>query len=92
MTTLDQPRESLDAILQVERREEDLFGAELEDFQGEPLGGDALARAALAARWSLNEWPERNFYFGGVHAVRPDAASGGEGAADTRRGGHAISI
>ena len=29
-------------------------------------------------------WPERNLFFGGVHAVGPDSA-----AADSRRGGHA---
>ena len=50
MSAEQQPRESLEAILQVERRGEDLFCAELEDFHGQALGGDVLARAALAAR------------------------------------------
>ena len=43
------PRESLAAILAVERIREGEFTARLEDFFGSSLGGDALARAALAA-------------------------------------------
>jgi acyl-CoA thioesterase-2 len=43
------PRESLAEILQVERVREHEFAATLEDFWGSALGGDALARAALAA-------------------------------------------
>jgi gamma-glutamyltranspeptidase/glutathione hydrolase len=39
--------------------------------------------AALRRRWTINEWPARNLYFGGVHAVRP----GEIGAGDPRRGG-----
>jgi gamma-glutamyltranspeptidase/glutathione hydrolase len=46
-------------------------------------GGGAAAIAALAARWSLNRWSQRNLYFGGVHAVGP----GPVGAGDPRRGG-----
>jgi gamma-glutamyltranspeptidase/glutathione hydrolase len=46
-------------------------------------GGAAAAVAALAARWSLNRWSQRNLYFGGVHAVGP----GPVGAGDPRRGG-----
>ncbi len=38
---------------------------------------------ALGRRWPLNEWSERNVYFGGVHAVTPETA----GAGDPRRGG-----
>jgi gamma-glutamyltranspeptidase/glutathione hydrolase len=40
---------------------------------------------ALGGRWSVNEWCERNLYFGGVHAVSP----AGTGAGDPRRGGDA---
>jgi len=38
---------------------------------------------ALRRRWTVNEWPSRNLYFGGVHAVQP----GKTGAGDPRRGG-----
>ena len=40
---------------------------------------DALRRIR-----NVNEWSERNLYFGGVHAVNP----AGEGAGDPRREGH----
>jgi gamma-glutamyltranspeptidase/glutathione hydrolase len=40
---------------------------------------------ALRERWSVNEWTERNVYFGGVHAAAPE----GMGAGDPRRGGSA---
>ena len=50
--------------------------------QVEP-GGGAEATRALAARWPLNRWSQRNLYFGGVHAVGPGPA----GAGDPRRGG-----
>jgi gamma-glutamyltranspeptidase/glutathione hydrolase len=40
--------------------------------------------AALAERWPLRRWDERDLYFGGVHAVAPGAAAG-----DPRRGGAA---
>ena len=53
-----------------------------EVVQAEPgLGADVLA--ALRARWPVNEWPSRNLYFGGVHAVAP----GRGGAGDPRRSG-----
>lgn len=38
---------------------------------------------SLRRRWTVNQWPARNLYFGGVHAVQP----GREGAGDPRRGG-----
>jgi gamma-glutamyltranspeptidase/glutathione hydrolase len=38
---------------------------------------------ALERRWPVNQWPARNLYFGGVHAVQPGKA----GAGDPRRGG-----
>ena len=43
---------------------------------------------ALGGRWPVNEWSERNLYFGGVHAVSPR----GEGAGDPRRGGDAAVV
>ena len=41
---------------------------------------------ALAARWPVTQWAQRDLYFGGVQAVVP----GREAAADPRRGGHAV--
>jgi gamma-glutamyltranspeptidase / glutathione hydrolase len=50
--------------------------------QAEPgFAPEALAR--LRERWSVNEWPVRDIYFGGAHAVSPDGAAAG----DPRRGG-----
>jgi len=46
-------------------------------------GGGKEAVAALAARWPLNLWSQRNLYFGGVHAIGPGLV----GAGDPRRGG-----
>jgi gamma-glutamyltranspeptidase/glutathione hydrolase len=43
---------------------------------------------ALGGRWPVNEWSERNVYFGGVHAVSP----AGKGAGDPRRGGDAAVV
>ncbi|MFL6204831.1 MAG: gamma-glutamyltransferase [Acidimicrobiales bacterium] len=40
---------------------------------------------ALEARWPVTRWPQRDLYFGGVHAVTP----GRDAAADPRRGGAA---
>lgn len=52
-----------------------------EQLHVEP-GWSAAAIDALAARWPLRAWAERDLYFGGVHAVGPDDAAG-----DPRRGG-----
>jgi gamma-glutamyltranspeptidase/glutathione hydrolase len=52
--------------------------------QAEP-GLPPAVIAALRGRWSVNEWSERNLYFGGVHAAAPE----GVGAGDPRRGGSA---
>lgn len=58
-----------------------------EHVQAEPgLPSDALA--ALAGRWPVNEWPDRDLYFGGVHAVVPGIG----GAGDPRRGGDAAIV
>jgi gamma-glutamyltranspeptidase/glutathione hydrolase len=53
-----------------------------EVVQAEPGHGDEVLDA-LRDRWPVNEWPSRNLYFGGVHAVAP----GRGGAGDPRRGG-----
>jgi gamma-glutamyltranspeptidase/glutathione hydrolase len=58
-----------------------------EHVQAEP-GFSADALAALAARWPVNEWPDRDLYFGGVHAVVPGVG----GAGDPRRGGDACIV
>ena len=55
--------------------------------QVEPGFAEA-ALAALAQRWPVNRWPAPDLYFGGVHA----AASDGEGAGDSRRGGCAATV
>ena len=39
-------------------------------------------------QWTVNQWPARNLYFGGVHAVRPGVAAAG----DPRRGGATRSV
>jgi len=53
-----------------------------EQVQAEPGFPDGSLKA-LADRWPVNRWDDRNLYFGGVHAVAP----GREGAGDPRRGG-----
>ncbi len=59
-------------------------GAQLEIEGGTP---DAIV-AHLAARWpDHRRWPDRNVFFGGVHAVERDAAGRFDAAGDPRRGG-----
>jgi len=53
-----------------------------ESMQVEPGFPEATVNR-LAAHWPVNVWPEREVYFGGVHAVVP----GCDGAGDSRRGG-----
>lgn len=48
-------------------------------------GWSVAARAALAERWTLTEWPAPDLFFGGAHAVVPGRAAVG----DPRRGGAA---
>ncbi len=56
-----------------------------ERLQVEPgFAPDVIAQ--LRRRWALNVWPDRNLYFGGVHAVEL-GPSGSRGAGDPRRGG-----
>jgi len=56
--------------------------------QAEP-GVDEAALGRLAARgYEVVRWPDRNVFFGGVHAVTRDPATGElSGAGDPRRGG-----
>jgi gamma-glutamyltranspeptidase/glutathione hydrolase len=56
-----------------------------EQVQIEP-GFSAANKAALEQHWPVNQWPESNMYFGGVHAVSPSSAQAG---GDPRRGGYA---
>jgi len=88
------------AILQVTSAVVD-FGAELSDAVGAPRmhwdgewlqvepGWPTATLEALARRWPLNRWPERNLYFGGAHAVAPRAEAA---AGDPRRGGAALRV
>ena len=56
--------------------------------QAEPGVDAGGARAPRAAGYEVVRWPERNVFFGGVHAVARDPASGVlSGAGDPRRGG-----
>ncbi|MGH9273788.1 MAG: gamma-glutamyltransferase, partial [Acidimicrobiales bacterium] len=50
-------------------------------LHAEPGWPDAAVEA-LAARWPVREWAQRDLYFGGVHAVSRSGAAG-----DPRRGG-----
>ena len=58
-------------------------------IQAEPGVDEAGARAARArAATRCVRWRERNVFFGGVHAVSRDPATGQlRGAGDPRRGG-----
>lgn len=61
-------------------------------LQVEP-GWPATTVAALRERWPVNEWAERNLYFGGAHAVVPSGPGGpGSAAGDPRRGGAALAV
>ncbi|MCB1002837.1 MAG: gamma-glutamyltransferase [Acidimicrobiales bacterium] len=63
-----------------------------EQVQIEP-GWAPAAVDALRRRWPVNEWGERNLYFGGAHAVVPAGPGGaGRAAGDPRRGGDAIVV
>jgi gamma-glutamyltranspeptidase/glutathione hydrolase len=52
--------------------------------------GVGRAEQILEVRPDAKLWPERNLYFGGVHAARRLAKGRLEGAGDPRRRGHAI--
>jgi gamma-glutamyltranspeptidase/glutathione hydrolase len=59
--------------------------------QMEPGFADT-AIAGVRDRWPMNVWPERNLYFGGVHAVSPAGNSRDHCAGDPRRGGSAAIV
>jgi gamma-glutamyltranspeptidase/glutathione hydrolase len=52
------------------------------------LPGEALS-ALRALGDQAHAWPDRNLFFGGVHAARRHGDGGMEGAGDPRRGGRA---
>jgi len=61
-------------------------------LQVEP-GWSPATVAALRERWPVNEWAEKNLYFGGAHAVVPSGPVGeGRAAGDPRRGGAAATV
>jgi gamma-glutamyltranspeptidase/glutathione hydrolase len=56
--------------------------------QAEPGVDEAALRRLEAAGYEVFRWPDRNVFFGGVHAVACDPESGAlRGAGDPRRGG-----
>jgi gamma-glutamyltranspeptidase / glutathione hydrolase len=76
------------------------FGLPLEDavaaprlhVEGDTLslepGFDERAQAVLATCFdTIDRWPSKNLFFGGVHAVRRSGNAGYDGAGDERRGG-----
>jgi gamma-glutamyltranspeptidase/glutathione hydrolase len=58
----------------------------------EPGLPEAVESAFRAAGEKARAWPERNLFFGGVHAARRFGGGGVEGAGDPRRGGVAIAV
>ena len=53
---------------------------------------DGAEEALLASAPEAHAWPQRNLFFGGVHAARRHANAGVEGAGDPRRQGTALVI
>jgi len=58
----------------------------------EPGLPEAVQAALLEPDDKPHAWPERNLFFGGVHAARRFADGSVEGAGDPRRGGVAIVV
>jgi gamma-glutamyltranspeptidase / glutathione hydrolase len=58
----------------------------------EPGLPEAVESAFRALGEKAHPWPERNLFFGGVHAARRFGDGGVEGAGDPRRGGVAIVV
>ena len=71
MTDAASPRESLVEILRLERVRDGEFVAPLEDFWGASLGGDVLARAALAAAASCAGLELRSLHASFLRPVPP---------------------
>jgi gamma-glutamyltranspeptidase/glutathione hydrolase len=55
----------------------------------EPGFGEREERALLGLGERAHAWPQRNLFFGGVHAARRHPKGGVEGAGDPRRQGTA---
>ncbi len=56
--------------------------------QAEPGVDEAELRRLSERGYEVVRWPERNLFFGGVHAVARDRADGAlHGGGDPRRGG-----
>jgi gamma-glutamyltranspeptidase/glutathione hydrolase len=55
----------------------------------EPGLPEAVQVELLSLEEKAQAWPERNLFFGGVHATRRRPKGGVEGAGDPRRGGTA---
>ncbi|HET7211787.1 MAG TPA: gamma-glutamyltransferase, partial [Methyloceanibacter sp.] len=58
----------------------------------EPGLSPQAARAFAALGDKAHAWPERNLFFGGVHAARRDRKGGVDGAGDPRRRGSALVV
>ncbi len=58
----------------------------------EPGFAEQEERALLALGESVHAWPERNLFFGGVHAARRHPKGDVEGAGDPRRQGAALVV
>lgn len=58
----------------------------------EPGFTECEERALLALGETVHAWPERNLFFGGVHAARRHPKGGVEGAGDPRRQGVALIV
>jgi gamma-glutamyltranspeptidase/glutathione hydrolase len=58
----------------------------------EPGFSEREERALLALGERAHAWPERNLFFGGVHAARRHPKGGVEGAGDPRRQGVALTV
>lgn len=74
MSSISSPRESLAEILTLERKGDSEYVVRLEDFWGEASGGDALARAALAAAESCPGQELRSLHASYLRALPPGVA------------------
>jgi gamma-glutamyltranspeptidase/glutathione hydrolase len=58
----------------------------------EPGLPEAVQAEFLALGEKAHAWPQRNLFFGGVHAARRHPKGGVEGAGDPRRQGVALTV